>query len=226
MRVAAAGCLLAAYACASSCGTRQASSVAERNPQSVAAAGAGLTHCGTSLDCPDGERCCAYDEHSESNHCERQCQSQEACVPADSGSGGCRKGFSCAASIQGEEGICLVESPSMACADIVCSGETPLCCYDIEHRSARCVARGDGADYPGVAACPFGDKISLMQCSSPADCGDERCCEGGPSWETQCEGDCTDGGTVCQSVADCPFSGAICASEPGGPPFLKLCLYY
>jgi hypothetical protein len=118
----------------------------------------------------------------------------------------------------------VVTNPSVECGGKRCSGDKPACRWRSDKRSAHCVAENA---YPEEDETEVGHS-PYMECASPRDCAGERCCASGPVPMVACDGACTSGIDVCDTIADCPvFLGPPigCAADPKGAPFLKTCRY-
>jgi hypothetical protein len=180
--------------------------------------------CLDTKDCPSGLTCCAVGDQI--THCATSCMEHEACSlhRADA----CHAGSRCEASDTRSGGICLVASPSVRCGAERCGGTTAGCRYDWSKQRGDCVALGAGGAWPESVFATLTSSTALLQCTSPKDCGGERCCAGGPMPMTECSGECTSGIDVCDTVRDCPvFVGPPvgCKADAEGPPFLKTCRY-
>lgn len=149
--------------------------------------------CLSSADCPNRQSCCAYpDVHLGPSHCAEQCEVSVACVPGDPA--GCRAGFRCHADRRSRSGgMCLVERPTTSCGGSVCTGATPGCCYDASTKQARCVAITAETHSDDDSGCARTEHTTLLQCTSPADCGGEHGCTAGGILDTSSSGMCMSG---------------------------------
>jgi hypothetical protein len=184
--------------------------------------------CLTSADCPSGQSCCGYPvDESAVNHCAAKCDVAVACTPDQPGS--CRAGFRCKPSSRSRSGgICVVKAPRTACGNQTCSGATPVCCYDMKTKSGKCIPPSPEGVPELDPACPLSGDTAILQCTTPADCGGEDCCAGGPFAVTSCGGErCMSGIQTCGKISDCPeFLGPPtgCRADPD-LAFLKICRY-
>jgi len=152
----------------------------------------------------------------------------EICLPG----GSCSAGFECRSEAGREQGGCFVRSPGADCAGKRCSGDTPVCRFAEESRSATCVASDDGASNgePEVGVFRFG-------CTSAADCGGYACGKlaESPFQSFHCGGWSLAGDRfwpiLCADVRDCPNhwgnAATGCTPAPEGelPSFAKQCVY-
>lgn len=182
----------------------------------------GALYCDDSRDCAPPERCCwnAADSENRFTTCSASgCDLSVACL-ADAD---CAAGFRCTGVTPTEPGECVLAAPRTTCGNALCSGATPVCCYDESNGATRCAPDGE-------RPCSQGDALGFaVRCQSPEECGGERCCG---FYHTYCAASCINAGIVCQKDLDCPQTllgirlvGCRPTTDPQQPPWLRLCTY-
>ncbi len=115
----------------------------------------------------------------------------------------------------------VAPTPRASCGDVVCDGETPICCA--KAGKSWCVTEWELED--GV--CPIDGEHYQLRCGAKEDCDGERCCYFDQM--SSCAESCPHLGELCQIADDCSDMAAVtgkpaqCLADDPRVPFLRSC---